>query len=53
MKTMSNAIFYMSECQAIFQYEEYSFCEARSYQDKQKARLRMMPGIHRDPILSE
>jgi len=34
MKTMTNAFFYMSECQAIFQYEEYSFCEARSYQDK-------------------
>ena len=29
MKTISSAIFYMSEWQAIFQCEEYSFCEAR------------------------
>lgn len=36
MKTISYAIFYMSEWQAIFQCEEYSFCEARPYQDKQK-----------------
>lgn len=36
MKTISSAIFYMSEWQAIFQCEEYSFCEARPYQDKQK-----------------
>lgn len=34
MKIMTNAFFYMSECQAIFQCEEYSFCEARSFQDK-------------------
>ena len=36
MKTISSAIFYMSEWQAIFQYQEYSFCEACSYQDKRK-----------------
>ena len=36
MKTIYSAIFYMSEWQAIFQCEEYSFCEARPYQDKQK-----------------
>lgn len=36
MKTISSAIFYMSEWQAIFQCEEYSFCEARPYQDEQK-----------------
>ena len=36
MKTTSSAILYMSEWQAIFQCEEYSFCEARPYQDKQK-----------------
>ena len=35
MKAISSAIFYMSEWQAIFQCEEYSFCEARPYQDKQ------------------
>ena len=34
MKTISSAIFYMSEWQAIFQCEEY--CEARPYLDKQK-----------------
>ena len=36
MKTISSAIFYMSEWQAIFQCEEYSFSEACPYQDKQK-----------------
>lgn len=36
MKNMTSAIFYMSEWQAIFQYQEYSFCEACSYQDKRK-----------------
>ena len=36
MKTISSSIFYMSEWQAIFQYEEYSFSEARPFQDKQK-----------------
>lgn len=36
MKTISSAIFYMNEWQAIFQCEEYSFCEAHPYQDKQK-----------------
>ena len=33
MKTISSAIFYMSEWQAIFQCEEYSFSEACPYQD--------------------
>ena len=41
MKTISYAIFYMSEWQAIFQCEEYSFCEARPYQDKQKNMIGM------------
>ena len=36
MKTISSAIFYMSEWQAIFKCEEYSFSEACQYQDKQK-----------------
>lgn len=36
MKTTASAIFYMSEWQAIFQCEEYSFVVMRSYQDKQK-----------------
>ncbi len=36
MQTISSAIFYMSEWQAIFQCEEYSFSEACPYQDKQK-----------------
>ena len=31
MKTISSAIFYMSEWQAIFQCEEYSFSEACPY----------------------
>ena len=35
MNIMTSANFYMSECQATFQWEEYSLCEARSYQDKQ------------------
>lgn len=39
MKTISSAIFYMSEWQAIFQCEEYSFCEARPYQDKISRRI--------------
>lgn len=33
MKTISSAIFYMSEWQAIFQCAEYSFSEACPYQD--------------------
>mgnify|MGYP000050457153 CR=1 FL=1 len=40
-------IFYMSEWQAIFQCEEYSLCEARPYQDKQKNMIGMstcLPG---------
>lgn len=36
MKTISSTIFYMSEWQAIFQCEEYSFSEACPYRDKQK-----------------
>ena len=36
MKAISSAIFYMGQWQAIFQYEEYSFSEARPLQDKQK-----------------
>ncbi len=36
MKTMTSAMFYMSEQWAIFQCEEYSFSEARSFQDRQK-----------------
>ena len=41
MKTISSAIFYMSEWQAIFQCEEYSFSEACPYQDKQKNMIGM------------
>ena len=48
MKTISSAIFYMSEWQAIFQCEEYSFCEARPYQDKQKN----MIGLSKPLVLS-
>ena len=37
MKTISSAIIYKSEWQqAIFQHEEYSYSEARPFQDKQK-----------------
>jgi len=46
MKTISSAIFYMSQWQAIFQCEEYSFSEARSYQDKRKNR----GGIYPRPV---
>ena len=42
MKTISSAIFYMSEWQAIFQCEEYSFCEVRPYQDKQDKQKNMI-----------
>ena len=35
MKNISSAIFYMSEWQAIF-HQEYSYSEARPFQDKQK-----------------
>ena len=42
MKNMTSAIFYMSEWQAIFQCEEYSFSEARPYQDKQKSLVGLM-----------
>jgi hypothetical protein len=44
MKAISSAIFYMSAWQAtFFQREEYSFREARPYQDKQKDWSRMYP----------
>ena len=43
MKNISSAIFYMSEWQAIFQCEEYSFSEARSYRDKQKCVIGLIP----------
>ena len=36
MKTISSAIFYMSEWQAIFQCEEYSFSEACQSHDTQQ-----------------
>ena len=36
MKTMNTANFYECELQAIFQVEEYSYCEVRPYQDKQQ-----------------
>ena len=36
MKIITSSVFNMSERQAIFQYEENSFCEARSFQDKLK-----------------
>ena len=40
MKTISSAIIYKSEWQqAIFQHEEYSYSEARPYQDEQKNRI--------------
>ncbi len=35
MKAMITANFYECEMQAIFQAEEYSYCEVRPYQDKQ------------------
>lgn len=47
MKNISSAIFYMSEWQTIFQCEEYSLCEARPYQDRQKNMIGMstcLPG---------
>lgn len=34
MKTMSAAVIYMSEYEAIFQRQEYSFSEARNFPDK-------------------
>ena len=43
MKTISSAIFYMSECQAIFQCQEFSFSEVRPYQDKQKNMIGLVP----------
>ena len=43
MKTISSAIFYMREGQAIFQCEEYSFSEVRPYQDKQKNMIGLAP----------
>ena len=43
MKTISSAIFYMSEWQAIFQCQEYSFSEVRPYQDKQKNMIGLVP----------
>lgn len=35
MKSISCTVFYMNECQAIFQ-QEHSYCEVRSFRDKQK-----------------
>jgi len=35
MKSISSAIFYLSERKAIFQ-QEYSYSEARSFQDKRE-----------------
>lgn len=43
MKTISSAIFYMSEWQAIFQCQEYSFSEVRPYQDKLKNMIGLVP----------
>ena len=43
MKNMTSAIFYMSEWQAIFQCQEYSFSEVRPYQDKQKNMIGLVP----------
>ena len=43
MKTISSAIFYMSEWQAILQCQEYSFSEVRPYQDKQKNMIGLVP----------
>ena len=42
MKTINTVCFYMSECQANFQWE-YSFSEARSYQGRQKRWINMDP----------
>ena len=42
MKNVISAIFYMSERQAIFQYEEYSFAKHAHFQDKQKYRYGMI-----------
>ena len=36
MKAMTSANFYYECEQAIFQSEEYSYCEVRPYQDKQQ-----------------
>lgn len=41
MKTFTSATVYMSEQWAIFQYEEYSFSEARSFQGWQKDKDRI------------
>ena len=41
MKIITAATVYMSESQAIFQ-QEYSFSEARSYQDRQKLMIGKM-----------
>ena len=42
MKTISSAIIYKSEWQqAIFQHEEYSYSEARPYQDEQQKKNRI------------
>ena len=41
MKTVTSA-FADRECQAIFQYEEYSFAKHAHFQDKQKYRYGMI-----------
>ena len=41
MRNVTSAIFYRSERQAIFQFEEYSFAKHAHFQDKQKFRTGM------------
>ena len=42
MKTFTSVIRYMSERQAIFQHQEYSYAKHAHFQDKQKYRTGMI-----------
>ena len=42
MKNVTSVIRYMSERQAIFQFEEHSFAKHAHFQDKQKHRTGMI-----------
>lgn len=42
MRNVTSAIFYRSERQAIFQFEEYSYAKHAHFQDKQKYRTGMI-----------
>jgi len=41
MKNVISAVFYRSEYQAIFRYQEYSYAKHAHFQDKQKFRTGM------------